>query len=330
MAFVVLGAVFVNVRPVPAEDVVLVASGQEGRSPVRRTGEILDYNGQTLTLRAPTGASAAIPADRVMEVHAEWSAPHRRGDELFAAANFAEALEQYREAARQEQRLWVRRRLIAQAVWCYRNLDQPDLSATAFLTLAAEDPTLLHLDAIPLAWTSEQPDAAFERRLQTWLAGENTLAALIAASWLLPTRERPSAVQKLRGLTSHSDARIALLAEAQLWRAQPTATADDVARWRQILDRIPVSLRAGPYYVLGQALARLGEGRQAALAFLRVPMLYPRQRALAAEALLAAGRELERLDRNDEAAQLYRELVTQYAESQLTDLAQQHLERLSP
>ncbi|MBW3597545.1 MAG: hypothetical protein KY475_09755, partial [Planctomycetes bacterium] len=99
-----------------AEDAVIVATGQDGQTRVRRTGEILDFTGQTLTLRTTTGAEAAIPADRVIDIETEWTAPHRRGDEFFAEDKFAEALEQYREAARQETRPWVRRRLLAQAV----------------------------------------------------------------------------------------------------------------------------------------------------------------------------------------------------------------------
>ncbi len=313
-----------------AEDIVLISSGQEGGAPVRRVGEVLDYNGQTLTLRTSNGATATIPAQRVIEVNAEWNEAHRRGDELFAAGDFAGALEQYRIAVRQEQRAWVRRRLLMQAVWCFRNLDQPEQSANAFLTLASEDPTLLYFDAIPLAWTAEHPNAAFENRLRTWLGGENSIASLIAASWLLSTRERTSAVQTLRELTSHTDPRIALLAEAQLWRTQPSADAAEVARWRRIITRIPEPLRAGPYFVLGQALARVGESQQAALAFLRTPLLYPQQRKLAAESLLAAGRELEQLSRADEAAHVYRELLTNYPDNQLADLAKQRLDRLNP
>jgi TolA-binding protein len=50
---------------------------------------------------------------------------------------------------------------------------------------------------------------------------------------------------------------------------------------------------------------------------------------LAAESLLAAGRELEKLDRGDEARELYRELASTFAESRLAELARQRIEQLA-
>jgi hypothetical protein len=306
-------------------DELMVSSGVDGQSRTRRTGEIVDYTGSGLVLRVAGGAETTIPAERVLEVRADWSAPHRRGDELFSEAKFAEALDQYRGAVSLEQRPWVRRRLAAQAVWCYRNLGQQEYATSAFLTLASQDPATPHFDCIPLSWTTAQPGVTFERKLQTWLTDENPIAALLAASWLLTTRDRAAATETLRGLSNHSDSRVALLAQAQLWRTQQaTAKTEDVARWRATIERIPEPLRAGPYYLTGQTLARLG-AEEAPLVLLRVPVLYPQHRELAAESLLAAGRVLEKINRGEEATRLYHALVTDYAESSLAGLARQRL-----
>jgi tetratricopeptide (TPR) repeat protein len=277
------------------------------------------------------GAETTIPAERVLEVHAEWNSPHRRGDDLFAEARFAEALEQYRQAVAQDQRAWVRRRLASQAAWCYRNLGQHEYAASAFLTLATQDSATPYFDAVPLSWTSTQPGAAFEAKLRKWLDDENPIVSLVAASWLLATADRSAATEKLRDLADVADPRVALLAQAQLWRTQQaTAKSEDVARWRKALERLPEPLRAGPYYVTGQALARLGGGEEAALVLLRVPVLYPQHRELAAESLLAAGRELEKLGRAEEARRLHQELVAAYGESPLAELARQALEQTAP
>ena len=48
------------------------------------------------------------------------------------------------------------------------------------------------------------------------------------------------------------------------------------------------------------------------LAFLRVAILHPDQRGLAAQALVDAGRAMEQLDRTGEALRLYRELIATY------------------
>jgi tetratricopeptide (TPR) repeat protein len=312
-------------------DEVLVSSGANNASQTKRTGEIVDYTGGGLVLRVAGGAETTIPAERVLEVRAEWNALHRRGDALFAEGKFAEALEQYRQAVAQEQRAWVRRSLAAQAVWCYRNLGQHEYAASAFLTLATQDSASPYFDAIPLAWTSTQPGVALEAKLRKWLDDENSIVSLVAASWLLATADRSAAIERLRALTSAADARVALLAQAQLWRSQQaTAKADDVARWQATIERIPEPLRAGPYYVVGQALARLGAGEEAVLVLLRVPVLYPQHRELAAESLMAAARELAKLDRAEEARRVYQELAAVYGESPLAELARQSLEQTAP
>ena len=113
-----------------------------------------------------------------------------------------------------------------------------------------------------------------------------------------------------------ADGAVAQLASAQAWRTEVvTADASKVAAWRDAIGRMPESLRAGPYYVLGRALARLSKWDQAALAMLRALILDPRQRQLAAHALLDAGGVLQKADRPKQAARLYRELIKDHPNS---------------
>jgi tetratricopeptide (TPR) repeat protein len=322
--------VLTGAAALPADEVI-VSSGDSNQLQTRRSGEIVDYTGAGLLLRVAGGTETTIPANRVVEVHAEWNAAHRAGDELFAEGKFAEALAQYRQAVGQEQRPWVRRRLTEQAVWCYRNLGQHEYAASSFLSLASQDPATPHFDSIPLAWTSAQSDATFGGKLRKWLEDDNSIVSLVSVSWLLTASERTAAEEKLRALAGDADSRVALLAQSQLWRTQQaTVKSEDVARWRSTVERMPESLRAGPYFLIGQALARLGAGEEAVLVLLRVAVLYPQHRELAAESLFAAARELEKLDRKDEAVRLYHELATGYPENQLAELARQRLDQAAP
>ena len=77
---------------------------------------------------------------------------------------------------------------------------------------------------------------------------------------------------------------------------------------------MPEPIAAGPYFLLGLARAQRQQPEQAALAVLRVAILYPQRRALAAQSLLEAGRVLEGLDRKQSALRLYRELIRDYPE----------------
>ncbi len=91
----------------------------------------------------------------------------------------------------------------------------------------------------------------------------------------------------------------------------PTVKDEQLVAWRRALEKFPDSLRAGPDFVVASALA----GRrpeQAATGLMQVPILYPRERQLAASALLSAGQLLEELDRKPEAVAIYGELWLAY------------------
>ena len=89
---------------------------------------------------------------------------------------------------------------------------------------------------------------------------------------------------------------------------------------------MPQSIRGGPYFLLGRAHARHGQSEQAALAFLRIPINFPEDRTLAAQALLATGSELETINRTGEARELYREIIVDYADTPMAATAQQRFE----
>jgi TolA-binding protein len=108
------------------------------------------------------------------------------------------------------------------------------------------------------------------------------------------------------------------------------ADAAELERWREILTKIPEDLRGGPYFALGRALAANGQSEAAAIALMRVPILYAGDsRRLSAAALLYAGRELTKIDRTEEAASLYREILRDYAKTPAAADANAQLKRLS-
>ena len=300
-----------------AEDVVYLA-GSSGRPGARLTGQIVDYTGRELRLRTITGQERVFPAARVARVSTERSQQHVQADRLMAARQYPQAIEQYRAAleADRENRNWVRRQFIAQMVWCYRAVGQPDQAGEYFLILLASDGETLHFDCIPLAWISQEPGAALEQKAAAWLARQDSpVANLMGASHLLASPRRSQAIERLNALAASADTRVASLARAQLWRTKSLAAgAAKASAWRKELESVPEPLRAGPYFVLGSALAST-QPDEGALALLRVPICYPRERRLSAAALLASAACLEKLRSPQDAQRLYRELTQQHPES---------------
>jgi tetratricopeptide (TPR) repeat protein len=301
-----------------AQDVVHVANSSSAQGYVEWRGEVIDYTGRELRLELPGGTERSFPADAVLRVETQHGPQHAEADQRFAAGDFDGALALYGEARKREPRPWVRREITARIVWCYRALGQPEWAGREFLdVLILADPDTPYFACIPLAWVPSQPSMALERTAREWLGREDVPAAvLLGASHLMSTGSRPEALERLNRLATGPDPRIALLAHAQTWRAA-VVTADErqLDGWRATIERMPEGLRAGPYYVLGLAEAHRDRWEAAALAWLRVPILHPEHRRLAARSLLDAGRSLERLGRANQAAGLYRELAATYPQT---------------
>jgi tetratricopeptide (TPR) repeat protein len=314
-----------------AEDTVIYATGKDARGRGTVTGTVVDFTGEHLMLRTASGRDQTIPTPRVVDIRTKRTPDQVAGDGFARAGQHKEAVDRYLAALRDERRVWVQRRIMAQCVRCFFELGQFDRAAGGFLPLVRSDPQTQYFDVVPLSWSPYQPPLTFRQKAKAWLDDkQNSAANLLGASWLLSTDAREAAVVALRGLTSDDDERIAMLAETQLWRTRiVTAKLQDVDRWRSIIARMPEGLRAGPYFTLGRALAAQGQSEQASLAFLRVPILYPVHARLAAAALLSAGRELERIGQTGQAVTLYQEIVRDHGEAPAAAEAAGRLENLA-
>ncbi len=314
-----------------ADDVVYLTSPSNPRARTKVSGQIIDYTGKELALRTDTGAERRFPGEQVAEVETTYSPEQLAGDALLAKFDYAAALAQYQLAIKKDERRWVRRKIIADMIWCYRGLDQLGRAGELFLILVRDDPATPYYACIPLNWLPREPPPDVEQKAREWLARDEIAeAVLLAGSHLLPTARRGEALAGLEKLTSSRDPRVAALAQA-LVQSATVATADDRQNsdFADRIERFPSALRAGPYFVLGRSLAGRNHREEAALAYLRVPIQFPRERVLAAAALWEAGRALEQAAQNGDAARLYSELATNYAQSRYAAEATARLQALN-
>lgn len=301
--------------PQPAADQVVVRDSR-GRE-VTRAGEILAYNARRMTLKLAGGREVQLPSADIVAVVERRSAEHQEAEAAYRAGESERALLAFQDAYRQETRAWLKLRMVAQTIRCRQNLGQVGQAAQDFVRLLEVEPETLDFDAIPLSWLPRPPDARFQCDATAWLEPRNSPAArLIAASWLLTGVRRANAADVLRQLAADQDTRIAQLATFQIVRTQ-VHDADDptLARWESEIDRLPISLRGGPYYLLATAHGHRRHDAAALLAWMQVGMQYPQQRELAAESLFQAARSLDRLGRADEAQIVTEELRTRFADT---------------
>lgn len=297
-------------------DTVVMAPASPGAPAYEVEGEIVDFTGKALTMARPGGTPRAYPADRVLKVETKWNDKHASGRAAMRKRDFGPAIGFLTAAEREEQRVWVRRMIVAELVECYAARGDWERAGDLFIILAQSDPATSAFTFAPLAWfptTAVRPEKARE-----WLARTDSPAAvLLGASYLLTNAaDSQAAAQALRGLAKGGDEQVAALAESQLWRLDiPRVSVDGVERWEEGLEQIPESLRAGPYFVIGEALARLGEHDRAALAYLRVPVLHETNRQLAARALVSAAQAVSKAGQAEEARRLLNEVVADYADT---------------
>ena len=325
-----LAALLLGSISAQAQDQVFLSSSTSSEGFISITGEVLDYLSAGVTVKSD-GKTHTYPAHLLQRIETRRTESQLQGDSLYASGDFPGALAAYRRARDQEPRAWVDREITARIVWCYRALGQPTFAAAEFLLLVRADPATPYFDCIPLSWFSSFRSQSMEQAAQGWLREETMPAAvLLGASYLLHTQHASTALAKLQALAKSKDKNVASLARAQAWRPTVISVqASQVGRWQQMVEEMPEELRAGPYYVIGQGWARAKELENAALALIRIPILYPNHRELAARALYDAAAALGKVSRQQEANRLYGELIQKYPESPLVADAQGRLKAAS-
>lgn len=311
-----------------AEDVVTLR-GKLPHERVQKRGEIVDWLGGQLRLRGALDREELAPGERVVSVQTARSESHELAQRLHREGKLADAIKAYYAARGEEPRGWVQRELSAELAVTLLESGQPHLAGEEFLSITAADPATHLFAAIPLAWTNARLEGPALERARAWLTSQDPTTRLLGASWLLTSEDRSRAIAELERLRTASDRRLAAAAEIQLWRTRiVTVTPEDIVRWKTAAGKVPAELRGVAWYQIGQALARHKQPEEAALAFLQTALSYNRQRAMAADALVAAAGQLERLGRQEQAADLYRETLRDYAEAPAAAVAQARLAAL--
>lgn len=318
-------------RSVRAQDTIYVSGGSGPHGETKTSGRILDYTGRELLFELAGGVQKVYPSQKILKVETIFGQEKLDADALFSQGEFASAVAIYGQARSSDQRPWVRRLITAQMVWCHRALGQTHLAGEEFLLLIRSDPDTLYFDSIPLAWVPSQPPIPLEQAARQWLARDDLPAAvLLGASHLMSTSHRLEALERLKQLTTSADRQVASLALAQTWRATAvTADQRQLDTWQRAIDGMPREIRAGPYFVLGQAQAQRQQWEEAALSLMRIPILFARNRTLAARSLVDTGRSLEKINRSKQAVKLYDEVIKTYPKSRAAAEAQSRLEQIS-
>lgn len=302
----------------PADEVVIQASTAHSRITI--TGEVLDYTGKKLTIKlAPNKPEQTYSTSEVISVKTSHNDAHEAGLKALTAGDHDTAEAAFERAINQELRTWVRRELLALQVRCSLRQSNWIAAAQRFNRLYQSDIDTRQIDLIPLFWSVHPTDAPTRGQAAVWLRDKQPLLQLIAASWLCFEPKYDAECEQLwPSLVRNPDERLRTLAQWQSYRRRLAVDGVgdlELQRWEQRVAKLEAPQRAGPYYLIGQALSARHEFDLAAGAFLRLPFAHPSDHPLTAEALLNASKCLDKAGMRTEATALLNELMTKFAQT---------------
>lgn len=298
-------------------------------------GEILRYDDRGVELRFANSKNLikAYATDEIEALDAPLGKEHAEALDLLARDQFGPAGEKFVAAFKGEERAWVKGWIRIDLVRALRGAGKYAPAGELFLEIAADREDNEVMALAPLAWRpGEVVGDAATKLAHRWLADDKrALAQLLAASWLLEGEETAAASARaaLDKLQTSGEQRVGWMARAQLWRERRRgATAEEIARLRDLIEKMPPILRGGPRYVLGLAYEAAGHPTEAALAFLWVPLVHEPRSNLAADALVRAGKASAQAGFAEDARKLFREIQKTYPGTDHAAQADRELEVL--
>ena len=305
-----------------AQDHVVIQHPGGSRIPL--TCYVKDYTGREITVlyhQKPSEAEHRYPREDVIEVTTDYTPHHEQGRKLFSAGKIADANLEFAAALKEDDRPWVRREILAGQTKCALWNGDYLKAVSSFLAIVQSDPDTFYYNLIPLSWTDDQPTATVRAMAREWIAPASApISKLIGASWLLSVVDSANeAEQMLKRLSRESDSNIQRLAQMQVRRTKlkngALISPDEIDRWQQLTEQLPVELRGGTYFIIGQAWKQRREHDQAARAFLWLPMVYDTDRWLSSRACFEAADSLNSLGDTAQAANLYSEVVFRFGDT---------------
>jgi len=316
---------------VQADEVVVQAS--TARSRITITGDILEYNGRVLVIQTGTGTSQQrYNAAEVVSVKTSYTSAHTAGLRLFEAGKSELALREFETAVSREPRTWVRREILALLIRCALRADDFATAGSRFDKLYASDPDSPQIAIIPLFWSNTPARGTARLSAVTWLTDEQFVMRLIGASLLMFDPEyAETARNTMKELRRAPGEQIREFAWWQQWRLSihsKEVSDFDIERWEDRIAGIAPSMRAGPYFLLGQGYLVRQDFDLAAAAFLQLPLVYQSDHPITAQACFEAGRSLARIGQTEEATRLYQEVVDRFHWTQAARSAETSLKGL--
>lgn len=299
-----------------ADRLVVRRPGSQGK--IELQGEIREYLGEEVTFQpSDEGPIQTWRGAEIVLAEPGRNEPHQRGRQAIVQ-DPAQASADLERALADETRPWVRREILSDLVRCAVFHGQFAVAGSRYLAIETSDPETRHLEVIPLRWNREPASRDDRAAAVKWLRSKSVTANLLGASQLLLDPEFTSECEAtLRRIGRGDSLRLQSLAQWQSRRIEAFSgrpRLSDLQYWQKSFDQLPANLRAGPAYLLAEALDRRAESALAASYWLRLVTHDASDLRLMAESLERAADALQTAGQTSEAAALRDELQRRFPE----------------
>ncbi|MEZ6056595.1 MAG: hypothetical protein R3C01_07810 [Planctomycetaceae bacterium] len=317
-----------------AEDRVTIRP-ESGTGRIALVGDIVTYNDEGLSFRVQaTGEVQRIPPARIELLETYRNEAHLRAIAALAEGRTTDAIEEGSKALETEKRLWLRHEILGLLIQAHRRRQEWEPAVARFVEIVSEEPHCREWRMAPLAWEPISVSESLRQRCRRWLTSSHDSVRLVAASILSADPESAAAAKiEIDRIARTGDSYLQGLAQAhqrQTLMQSGEVSEIELARWKGDIERMPESIRAGPWYVLGQAHLRRQELDEAIAALLWLPTVHQENEPLAARATYESARIFERRNQPTHARRLYEEILARYPWSTYTSEARAALTEKQP
>ncbi|QDT13769.1 hypothetical protein [Planctomycetes bacterium K23_9] len=242
----------------PAEDRVWIspppttaASSRWFARPIKQlSGKIAQLDDRQLRIKvADAPDDTLIAAHRVLWIESDdLPAEAQKAYGLYNAGKFDQALRPFLDSLAEHPPVWRQQWLSMMAADAAWRAKRPTIALELVSQLDARPLPPIVLSWLPINWDNSVNDRTNETAALDKISAPSAAVRLVAASWLIQSRQRRQAVETLQKLALDNQRPIiARLAEVVSWRATlPPQVAGNVANWEQKVNALPLVLQTGP------------------------------------------------------------------------------------
>ena len=309
-----IAAAILCANPGWAQDIMFLKKAS-GDGEVKRKGEIVDWNGDVISIKGKTDVKK-FDTERLIRIETAWHGGYEEGNRLLALYQYNAAINEFNSALESESRPWMQNIVFAKLVQCYLAKEDFGNAANHFLEVINDDPQSRFRHLAPLVWTSSRPNKQQLKIAELWIQSDDPMIALMGASWLLSDKTNQKARQKVESLARDFDPVIASLAQAQTWRLDRVPPNEKRLAIRiQQVQAMPEKVRCGAWYLIAETQSKSKREDNAIVNFMRIPINDPQQGGLAAAALYQTASLLKNTNREQQSQALRNELKEKFGDT---------------